>query len=111
LGTVDILWTAAPVSLIVLLIVLRRWWHGIIRSIGKTAQWLFGFVGDARTCEVAKTCCGEAAVLLLVFPTLDTLYDHRKLSDPLLHQSIEAAAIFFLFAVILAHAEKPGKGG
>jgi CHAT domain-containing protein len=47
------------------------------------------FLADSTTCEVAKTCCGEIAVLLLVFPTVDTISDHRKLSDPILHASIE----------------------
>jgi hypothetical protein len=107
---VGILWTAVPASLIVALIALKHWGRQIARRLLAIAKSLLGFLVDARTCEVAKTCCGEAAVLLLVFPTLDTVYDHRKLSDPLLHQSIEVAGIFFLFAVILAHAEKPTKG-
>jgi hypothetical protein len=104
---VDILWTAAPGGLIVILIVLKRWWKRISGGLGVAGKWLYGFLADSRTCEVAKTCCGEAAVLLLVFPALDTIYDHKNLGDPVLHKSIEVAGLFFLFAVILAHAEKP----
>ena len=100
-------WMVVPVVLIVLVIVCGRWWRRISNGLGVAAKWLYGFLVDSRTCGVAKTCCGEAAVLLLVFPTLDTLYDHKNLSDPFLHKSIEVAGLFFLFAIVLSHAEKP----
>lgn len=99
----DIRWIAAPFSLLVIVIVLKRWWKRIIGA----ANWLVELAADSRTCEVAKTCCGEVAVLLVVFPTIDTLYDHKHLSDPILRASIVVGLLFFLFAVILAHAEKP----
>jgi hypothetical protein len=104
---VDIRWLAVPFLLLVIVIALKRWWTGLWRGLKIAFKWSLGILTDARTCEVAKTCCGEVAVLLLVFPAVDTLYDHKHLSDPILHGSIETGLLFFLFAILLAHAEKP----
>lgn len=104
-------WIIGSVGLIVILLAYGRWCRQINRALGIAGIWMLKFLLDSKTCKVAETFCVEAAVLWLVFPLLDTLYDHKHLNDPFLHQAFWVAGMFFVFAVLLSHIAVENKEG
>jgi len=96
------------VSLIVAILVYRRWQAQINRRVAFASRWVWNILLDEKTCRVAEQFFLEAAVLWFVFPFLDSLYDPTKRNSPILMQGYILASVFFLFAVILSHAGKEG---
>ena len=83
-----------------------RWFIKINQVVGNAFRVLLRFLTNSKTCRVAETFLNEAAVLWFVFPILDEIYQHKKLTDPILRQANLAAAVFFLGAVALSHIGK-----
>jgi hypothetical protein len=91
---------------IVALIAYGRWRIHINSWVAKAVKWLYRIALDHKTCKVAETFFTEAAVLWFVFPILDSIYEHRVLSDPLLRQAYVAAIFCLLAAILLSHMGK-----
>lgn len=99
------------VGLVVALLAYLRWRSKIDVGIIIAVKWAGRILKDRKTCAVAETFCNESAVLWFVFPLLDTIYEHKNPDLQLLHNAYKISAMFFFFAIILAHAGgKPEKG-
>ena len=94
------------IAVVVVAMAYARWHIQINVSVVSASRGMIRFLTDPRTCRVAEQFLVEAAVLWFVFPVLDMIYDHRKISDPLLMQAYIAAVIFFIAAVVLSHVGK-----
>lgn len=94
------------VGLLVAGLVYAQWRETINPAVWVAVKWLGRTLIDRKTCQVAETFCNESAVLWFVFPLLDTIYENQHPDLHLLHESYGVAGMFFLFAVVLAHAGK-----
>jgi hypothetical protein len=83
-----------------------RWHSPINRGLGIAFQQVGKFLLDTKTCKVAETFFLEAAVLWFVFPLLDTIYEHKTLTDPVLRQAYIFSLFCFIIAVTLSHIGK-----
>lgn len=103
-----VIWIVAVVTLAIFGLVYGQKHAGINSAISAAWNWLWKTALDKKTCKVAEEFCLEAAVLWFVFPLLDSLYDPAKKGQPVLTQANLLAAMFLVFAVILAHVGKDG---
>lgn len=96
--------TVVIAGLFMVVIVYGRWRLRINAWLRKAGAWLFGFLFHSKTYKVAETFCNEVAVLWFVFPLIDSLYEHKSLTDPFLRHAYGVAGLFFFFAIVLSHA-------
>jgi hypothetical protein len=97
------------VALVVALLGYGNWRRSINHGIAVAAKWTFRIALDPKTCSVAETFLNEVAVLWFVFPLLDSIYDHKSISDPALHQAYWLSGVCFLGAVTLSHIARKDK--
>ena len=85
---------------------LVRAWNAVIESLTALRLYCRNAMRNPETTKIAIEFCTEIAVLVAVFPVLDTLINKGPVQQgrilAVLAYSLGIAAAFFIFAVIMA---------